>query len=103
MDKSVTDTLRMQRPGLTLQSTVVFSKVHWSLSKAQRIIFTSSVSQCVVITQQALLTFDEGLGPKRQSYLYSVVLEFFLCYVAQAVHIFIFDPQSVKQLNQQLN
>ena len=26
------------------------------------------------------LTFDEGLGPKPQSYLYSVVLEFFLCY-----------------------
>ena len=24
--------------------------------------------------------FDEGLGPKRQSQLYSVVLEFFLCY-----------------------
>ena len=25
-------------------------------------------------------SFDEGLGPKRQSHLYSVVLEFFLCY-----------------------
>ena len=27
-----------------------------------------------------LLTFVEGLGPKRQSQLYSVVLELFLCY-----------------------
>ena len=25
-------------------------------------------------------TFDEGLGPKHQSYLYFAVLEFFLCY-----------------------
>ena len=25
-------------------------------------------------------SFDEGLGPKRQSHLYSVVLEFFLSY-----------------------
>ena len=24
--------------------------------------------------------FDEGLGPKRQSCFYTVVLEFFLCY-----------------------
>ena len=26
------------------------------------------------------LSLDEGLGPKHQSHLYSVVLEFFLCY-----------------------
>ena len=29
------------------------------------------------------LTFDEGLGPKRQLYFYSLVLEFFLCYSIQ--------------------
>ena len=29
---------------------------------------------------QGLYSFHEGLGPKSQSYLYSVVLEFFLCY-----------------------
>ena len=27
-----------------------------------------------------IIDFDEGLGSKRQSYLYSLVLEFFLCY-----------------------
>ena len=44
-----------------------------------------------VLSDSYRIPLDEGLGPKRQSYFYSVVLEFFSCYFMKQNNVLNFN------------
>ena len=77
---------RQVKQHLDIRQSTYCIYIGWEITKSQ---FGPSTCKLTVqpkrlvkalVEYRCSRTFDEGLGPKRQSHLYSVVLEFFLCY-----------------------